>query len=150
MRSVVLISLFTSVLISIISCNSKMIQKKPSLMEEKLFRSERFKYSTFIKCLRTGYNKSDLVDELLDEETSISDFSLGINNYRYIDSIVNFKMEEIVQDSIDFYNEWIKNNQDYIYDGLTGKRVIYHCLELYKSEMLDSIAFSRARPIRFD
>lgn len=150
MRSVVLISLFTSVLISIISCNSKMIQKKPSLMEEKLFRSEKFKYYTFLSCLRRGYNKSDLVDEFLNKETIIDDFTLGINNYRYMDSIANFKMEEIVQDSIEYYNKWIKNNQDYIYGGLTGKRVIYHCLELYESEMLDSIAFSRAEPVSLD
>ena len=96
-----------------------------------------------------GLNDSKAVNEILKQETSITDFELGLLNYKYIDSLALNTKRVIIEDSISFYNKWIKNNREFKYMNLTGKRTIYHCLDYYKSNELDSIAKSRIKKMKF-
>ncbi|HFA50307.1 MAG TPA: hypothetical protein ENJ95_14945 [Bacteroidetes bacterium] len=139
-----------SILFFSFSCNRNIVKKdqlenNPSYE----FWVNDFKETVFVQCLKRGYNDSDIYNEFINEETNIQDFPLGIVTYRFIDSLAENIRYKIYVDSIGFYNKWIKNNNDFLHDGLTGKRTIHHCLEYYRSEELDSIAKAHIKPKKY-
>lgn len=99
-------------------------------MKERLFLVEDYKKVYFIDCLKNGFNNSKAINEIINQDNSISsEFVHGIKNYRIIDSLAKLTRKEIKQDSIDIN-----------YPDSRGKRVFGKCLKVYNSKFLDSMA----------
>jgi len=97
-----------------------------------------FKYLVFRKCLENGYNDSEDVNAILNEELLLVDFPYGIETFKLIDSLSHKVKSKIESDSIFLKEKWLTKNSDF--ENLRGKRVIAHCLDYYISPELDSIA----------
>ena len=108
---------------------------------------DQFKITFVLSCLSKSYGKKSF---LIKNDRSInSDFILGIENYRIIDSLANITYEKILADSISWTNmkcngcSWEKDGNDLKYlvdEGVIGKRTLKFCLDYYKSEELDAIS----------
>jgi len=103
--------IFIVLLFIYFSCNRTMVRKDSLINSSKYIHwVDNYKYTTFCRCLRLGHNNSNFINELLEKETSIADFPLGLANYRYIDTLALNVKTKIVEDSIVYYNKWIKNS----------------------------------------
>ncbi len=100
-----------------------------------------FKYLVFRDCLKSGYNNSSSINEILKEEIMIFDFPFDIPTYTYIDSLSDNIRNTIIEDSLYLKQTWLVTNPDF--KDMSGKRVIAHCLDYFISSELDSIAKSR-------
>ena len=110
------------------------------------FYKSEFKGVFFRSCLKVGYNKSPEINNLLLQDPSfVSDFKLGVNNYRYIDQLALKLNEKMEQDSIKSHKRWSSESGEY--DFYIAKKVISTCLNYYQSEELDSIADERIKLI---
>lgn len=80
------------IIIICFSCKSS----KEITREEKIF-----KYYYFKSCLKHGFNKSDEIMKILSQDKSYnSDFTLGLKNYKLLDSLAKKAVIKIKQDSI--------------------------------------------------
>jgi len=118
--------------------SSCMAQKNNKVMAQETFWVNEFKEVYFKRCLKHGFNNRSEINQILSQDKSNSgDFPLGIENYRFIDSMAKVTSKKIKQDSIN--HPWKK-----IPDS-TGKRVFKYCLDDYTSKWLDSLAKTRLK-----
>ncbi|WP_146228826.1 hypothetical protein [Mesonia sp. K7] len=102
------------------------------------FLRDHFKFTYFQDCLKHGFNKSDEIMKILVEDKSYrSDFILGMQNYKYIDSLAKLTAKAIKKDSI--------KSLTTAHESAQGKKVFKKCLCDYNSKWLDSIATSRLK-----
>ncbi len=106
----------------------------------KLFLKKEFKLITFEQCLKYGYNNSQEILNVLENDISPQmDFPLGVFGYKLADSLareVNFRIR---QDSVYIYKNHISKNPDYKELNIHGSRVLLFCLDYYTSAELDSL-----------
>ena len=145
MRSIfkylVLLTLFSSC----ISKNNSSEQLK-SEKESKAFDfwKQEYKNVTFHRCMFLGFNRSPEIRNLLKLDRSVAqDFPFGLNQYRYIDTIVQPIIKQAKQDSTKHYDKYLKGMNQVERDELNGLPMIKYCLEFYASDDLDSISNSR-------
>ncbi|MGM0635336.1 MAG: hypothetical protein ACQESK_04680 [Bacteroidota bacterium] len=90
----------------------------------------------FKKCLKLGFNESKEIKSVLKEDKSgASDFALGIENYRLLDSLAEETSKKIKTDSVQSLSEAHQSAQ--------GKKVFENCLCNFNGNLLDSIAKSK-------
>ncbi len=101
-----------------------------------------FKLAAFRKCLRCGYNNNAEINSILKSDRShVSDFRLGLENYKLADSIGKAQIPKIIADSIKLNPLWIQHLDSVDADNaILGNYVLKNCLSLYTSNYLDSIA----------
>jgi len=115
----------------------KQLKQRYESQSDKYF-IENFKQVYFSLCLRYSFNNSDEINKILKEDmSSSSDFLLGIENYKFIDSLSKITAKQIKKDSIESI---IKRAE-----GSRGKRVFKRCLDDYTSKWLDSLAKARLK-----
>lgn len=106
-----------------------------------------FKGVFFVKCIQEGYNHSNEIKSVLDNDPSFkSDFKFGNKNYQYLDSLAKTINKALEKDSIESFKQW--NSKSGEFDFLIGKRVLSICLEYYNSKDLDSIAHKKVYDLK--
>lgn len=111
-------------LLSVFSC-------KTLKSDDKEYYIRVYKGNFFKSCLDKGYQDKFYHQIILSDKSYSSDFLIGINEYKKIDSLVMEIKNEIKADSI---NSLSKS------EGARGKKVIEKCICFYESSKLDSIA----------
>jgi len=107
-----------------------------------------FKLVFFCTCISKSLSNST-VDYLIGTDGSYShDFSLGLNNYRILDSLATAIAFQIEKDSIDRMNKigknWTPEDLEHArMEGLVGKRTFKFCLDYYASNELNEIAIAQ-------
>ena len=109
-----------------------------------------YKNVTFQRCLYLGFNRSTEIFNLLKlDRSTAQDFPFGINQYRYIDTIVQPVIKQAKLDSAKHYNKYLKGMNDIERDELNGKPMIKFCLQFYVSDKLEEIARERVTQMDF-
>ena len=133
-----------------IGCNNNTTIKNRTIQGSETilhYYNEDFKRVFFIRCLKFGFNNSNEINQVLNQDVSVmNDFPLGLQNYRYIDTLAKSIVLHINEDSIHLNKKYLENlkaNAD-----LIGKRTFMFSLNYYVSNELDSIAEARVRNIR--
>ena len=93
-----------------------------------------FKTLTFCRCVENGNSK---IDRLSDEDASCRVPDYMIMQMDVIDSIARIEVNKVKLDSV--------NRAGQVAEGMDGKRIIDHCLELYQSKHLEKYAIARFR-----
>ncbi|MCF8239727.1 MAG: hypothetical protein K9I85_16300 [Saprospiraceae bacterium] len=129
-----------------ISCNTIL---KENNQNKTLHDSEasikEFKIVFFCNCISESFNNST-VDYLISTDGSYThDFSLGLNNYKLLDSLAKSVAFQIERDSVEWINKISKNSTPGEFEilrmeGLVGKKTFKFCLDYYTSKELDDIA----------
>lgn len=105
---------------------------------------QEYKNVTFQRCMFLGYNRSSEIRNLLNiDRSAAQDFPFGLDQYRYIDTIVQPTIRQAKQDSAKYYDKYLKGMNQVERDELNGLPMIKYCLEYYGSDELDSIANRR-------
>ncbi len=105
---------------------------------------QEYKNVTFQRCLYLGHNRStEILNFLKIDRSTAQDFPLGLNQYRYIDTIVQPIISRAKLDSITHYNKFLKGMNQIERDELNGLPMMKYCLEYYTSDELDSISNKR-------
>ncbi len=122
-----------------------------STTKNKQFENSNSDFEDYVKWFKVHF-VSDCIHNgtytmLKPDNSTCSDFCMGLNNYKLIDSLADKIDERIYRDSVDWANqickgcsedkELLKRYQD---AGMVGTRTLKFCLEYYTSEELDSIA----------
>ena len=93
---------------------------------------ENYKGVFFKNCLKKGFSNSKEIKILLEKDKSYnSDFLLGINNYKKIDSISKAIYTQIQKDSIKSIDKA---------EGSSGSKIFEYCLCAFSSKKIDSLA----------
>ena len=135
MRYLILIFFTTSILFTTISCTvSKELREERKKWEFSNWKQD-FKDRTLCLCLLQGLNNKSLQDSLTKYDKSFyHPVAIAI-----FDSTINALLKkEIKQMQIDSSNSIGRYPAD-ISELLEGKKVMSHCIELYKSPRLDSL-----------
>jgi len=106
---------------------------------------EKFKIMFFKNCVSSSAKDKAVTKFMNDDISAHPDFSLWLDDYDLIDSIVAEVVQEIEKDSIERTNLMCKDcdeetMQRMKIQGYVGKETIRICLECYTSGKLDSIA----------
>ena len=110
---------------------------------------QEYKNVTFHRCMFLGFNRSSEIRNLLKIDRSVAqDFPFGLNQHRYIDTIVQPIIKQAKQDSSKHYDKFLKGMNQIETDELNGLPMIKYCLEYYISDELDSISNYRVNQMR--
>lgn len=105
---------------------------------------QEYKSVTFQRCLYLGYNRSPEIMNLLKiDRSSAQDFPFELNQYRFIDTIVQPIITKAKLDSTTHFNKFLKGMNQIERDELNGLPMMKYCLEYYTSDKLDSISNKR-------
>ncbi len=130
--------------ILIIACNTShppldVIDKNLDLLEDQEYFRQQFKRTFLKKCIFYGFNPEDR--NFMKKDISFeSDYALGKNGYKIVDSLILIQMVALREDSIFYFDEIKSKDADY----LGRKRVLQICLDGYESQKVDSIAIALA------
>ncbi len=133
--------------ILVIACNAShptldVTDKNLDLSEDQEYSRQQFK-RTFLKtCIFYGFNPEDR--NFMKKDISFeSDYALGKNGYKIVDSLISIQMVALREDSIFYFDEIKSKDADY----LGRKRVLQICLNGYESQKIDSIAIAFAKQL---
>jgi len=148
----VLIGLIT--LIVLISCATRKSNHLSEYTDEEQeafdLRKTQYKNVVFRACLSEAYNYSEAYRDFNKLDTSTpQDFPFGIDQYRYIDTIVQPIVVKAKVDSTELYKWYFEGMNEIERNELNGLPMIKYCLEFYISEELDSIANQRVLQMDF-
>lgn len=116
--------------------------KNSRLTEDQEYFRQQFKTTFLKKCIYYGFNPEDRI--FMKKDISFeSDYALGKNGYKIVDSLVSIQMIVLREDSIFYFNEIKSKDADY----LGRKRVLQICLNGYESLKIDSIAIAFAKQL---
>lgn len=146
--------LSTLIILSTFGCNLNEMTKTSDLSDINLEVFEKWKIEykniTFSRCLFLGFNRSDEIRNVMKLDNSThQDFAFGLEQYRYIDSIVGPIIKLIKLDSVQNYHNKLQKINKIELNELNGKPVFKFCLEFYASEKLDKIAIERVNQMEF-
>ena len=114
--------------------------------EERLKKAEVYNYKLtyFRKLLLEGFNHSDAVKNILNNDASkgIADPGLSTYDNEFLDSCVKADNLQIIKDSV---RRDLLFKQGKIAEGNQGKYVFSYALERFNSKWLDSLAIARYR-----
>jgi len=139
-------------LLFLLGCNQEKVVPKKTISESEQKRidywEKDYKIVAFQRCLFLGYNKNDQIRNLFKlDRSSHQNFAFGLNEYQYIDSLVQPIILMAKADSVQHFNRRLKGMNEIEQAELNGLPLIKYCLEFYESERLDSIANSRIKEI---
>lgn len=124
------------------SCNKYDQIRKPEINKKQQHHIDIFKGEVFRSCILYGYHESEEIKYILKTDRSfLSDFPLGLDNYKLIDSIAKNQLSFIISDSIRFNEGYYENLEEY--QEMIGNYVLENCLNLYTSSYLDSMAYEK-------
>lgn len=110
---------------------------------------QEYKNVTFQRCLYLGHNRSTEILNLLKiDRSTAQDFPFGLNQYKYIDTIVQPIIAKAKLDSTTHYNKFLKGMNQIEKDELNGLPMMKYCLEYYTSDELDSISNKRVEQMK--
>ena len=116
--------------------------KNSGLTEDQEYFRQQFKRTFLKQCIYYGFNPEDRI--FMKKDISFeSDYALGKNGYKIVDSLVSIQMIVLREDSIFYFNEIKSKDADY----LGRKRVLQICLNGYESQKIDSIAIAFAKQL---
>ena len=96
-----------------------------------------------------GFNRSTEILNLLKiDRSTAQDFPFGLDQYKYIDTIVQPVILQAKLDSTKHYNKFLKGMNEIERDELNGLPMIKYCLEYFKSDELDSISNNRVEQMK--
>ncbi len=137
--------IFTGILLFFSCSVSKKVNNERQTDYVEGLRKE-FKIVFFRDCLAS---KGKYPCEVLrNDRSTSSDFSLGLYNYKLIDTLVEMVKQEIYADSVAWTNQLCKDCDEETLErmwnnGMIGKKTLKFCLDYYTSSELDSIAKAR-------
>jgi hypothetical protein len=112
---------------------------RPLTSEHQQFKQvyiRQFKLTYFRKLLFTGFNNSEALKSILNQDkSSFTEPILTNDDYQFIDILVHQANEYMVADSV--------NNIGKVAEGAEGKRVLGYVLERVESKWLYRLAKSR-------
>ena len=95
-----------------------------------------FKIKYFKKLLVAGFNNSESIKKIVDEDRSgYGESILSIEDYKIIDSVIKNDTKIIIQDSI--------NKVGAVSEGAQGKHIFTYALNKFDSKWLDSLSKAR-------
>jgi hypothetical protein len=90
-----------------------------------------FKLQAYCSCVLYGYNDKNTISYMVKNDKSLYN---PILNSVFSDEIRKIGLEEYEIIKLDSLKSFEK-----VSEGFTGKKVLYHCLNFYKSKKLDSL-----------
>jgi len=150
-ESIIIFIVFT--LLFLVSCEEEKVVPKEIISEIEQKRIDDwmkdYKIVTFQRCLFLGYDRNDQIRNLFKlDRSSHQNFAYGLNEYQYIDSLVQPIILRAKADSIQYFNNRLKGINEIEQAELNGLPLIKYCLEFYATERLDSIANSRVKEMK--
>lgn len=139
---------------SFLSCNSNEANQPSRVPPKELSAfnmwEKEYKNVTFQRCLLLGFSKSDQIRNLMKLDNSThQDFAFGLEQYKYIDSIVQPIIKRAKIDSIRNYKDNLDGMNVIEQNELNGLPLMKYCLEFYESDELNRIANQRINQMKF-
>lgn len=146
--------LLNLILIIFISCQNEqqVDQVSRDLEENQAFDTwvDEYKITTFQRCLFLGYNRSQEIRDLFKiDRSTVQDFPLGVDQYKYIDTLVQPIIEQAKLDSAENFNKYLNGMNKTEGTELNGIPIIKYCLGYFSSNELDSISKHRIQRLDF-
>jgi hypothetical protein len=142
------------ILLTFFSCCTNKSESLKQLKSDKEIEAfdawkQEYKNVTFQRCLYLGHSRSTEILNLLKiDRITVQDFPFGLNQYRYIDTIVQPIITKAKLDSATHYNKFLKGMNQIEQDELNGLPMTKYCLEYYTSNELDSISNKRVEQMK--
>jgi len=139
----------TLILLLLLSCKSNFPKDNEEMLSKESWETD-YKSVTFIRCIFLGLNKSEEIRNVLKMDRSThQDFAYGLNEYKFIDSIVKPVIQQAKIDSANHYKKYLEGFNEIERDELNGLPIFRYCLDFCSSDEFKILATERVDQMEY-